>query len=207
MKLSKTWSARLQHGGQLGRKAALAVLTGLAVLGGMAGCKVFLAPEHPDFAAIAQRVHNEQDQVGAFAADFVVSWLTATTTCQGQPAADQGAAERPRLGSTTSEELGGRNGRQLRAADGRPRRSRRRPFFQSRAKVGAVVWRFIHGQQSSVRDCRGAPIVAGRNPPEGAPLTAGADMIGLSDGGRRRRSTHSDQTTADRRRRTPRRRL
>lgn len=92
MKLSQTWSARLQHGGQFGRKAALAVLTGLAVLGGMAGCKVFLAPEHPDFAAIAQRVHNEQDQVGAFAADFVVSWLTATTTCQGQPAADQGAA-------------------------------------------------------------------------------------------------------------------
>ena len=92
MKLSKTWSARLQHGGQLARKAALAVLTGLAVLGGMAGCKVFLAPDHPDFAAIAQRVHNEQDQVGAFAADFVVSWLTATTTCQGQPAADQGAA-------------------------------------------------------------------------------------------------------------------
>ena len=51
-----------------------------AVFGAAAGCKVFLAPDRPDIAAIAQRVGNQQDQVGAFASDFVVTWLTATAS-------------------------------------------------------------------------------------------------------------------------------
>jgi hypothetical protein len=50
-----------------------------AIFGAAAGCKIFLAPDRPNFAAIAQRVGNQQDQVGAFAADFVTTWLTATT--------------------------------------------------------------------------------------------------------------------------------
>lgn len=79
MALSKTWQARLRrwraHGQRLGRAA---LILG-AVFGAAAGCKVFLAPDHPDIAAISQRVDNQRAQVGAFAADFVVSWLTATT--------------------------------------------------------------------------------------------------------------------------------
>jgi len=54
-------------------------LCAAALVGSAAGFKVFLAPDRPDIAAIAQRVGNQQDQVGAFASDFVVTWLTATT--------------------------------------------------------------------------------------------------------------------------------
>jgi hypothetical protein len=54
-------------------------VSGAAVFGAAAGCKVFLAPDRPDIATIAQRVGNQADQVGAFASDFVVTWLTATS--------------------------------------------------------------------------------------------------------------------------------
>ena len=54
------------------------------MVGAAAGVKVFLAPDRPNIPAIAQRVGNQQDQVGAFASDFVVTWLTATA---GQRAA------------------------------------------------------------------------------------------------------------------------
>jgi Conjugative transposon protein TcpC len=82
--LSRTWRARLQRWRVHSRAAGTAALVAAAVFGAAAGCKVFLAPDRPDIGAIAQRVANQQDQVGAFAADFVVSWLTATT---GQRAA------------------------------------------------------------------------------------------------------------------------
>jgi hypothetical protein len=82
--LSRTWRARLRrlrgHGRRIG---TIAVVVG-AVLGAAAGAKVFLAPDHPDVAATAQRVDNQQDQVGAFAADFVTTWLTATATTGGR---------------------------------------------------------------------------------------------------------------------------
>jgi hypothetical protein len=78
--MSRTWQARLRrlrgHGGRAGRTAVLVA----AVFGAAAGCKVFFAADHADFGATAQRVANQQDQVGAFAADFVTTWLTATTT-------------------------------------------------------------------------------------------------------------------------------
>jgi hypothetical protein len=57
----------------------MAIVCAAAVFGAGAGCRVFLAPERPDIAAIAQRVGNRADQIGAFASDFVVTWLTATT--------------------------------------------------------------------------------------------------------------------------------
>jgi Conjugative transposon protein TcpC len=76
---SKTWQARLRRWLRLSRTAGRIALVAAAVFGAAAGCKVFLAPDHPDIAAVAQRVHNQQAQVGAFAADFVVSWLTATS--------------------------------------------------------------------------------------------------------------------------------
>ena len=79
MTMSRTWQARLRRlraqGSRIGRAAVVAG----AIFGAAAGCKVFLAPDHPDIAATAQRVGNQQDQVGAFAADFVTTWLTATT--------------------------------------------------------------------------------------------------------------------------------
>ena len=65
------------------RTAGSVALIAAAVLGAAAGAKVFLAPDRPDVAAIAQRVGNQQDQVGAFAADFVVTWLTATAGQRG----------------------------------------------------------------------------------------------------------------------------
>jgi hypothetical protein len=77
--LSKTWQGRLRRCRELGRTAARAAAIAAAVLGAAASCKVFLAPDHPDISVISQRIHNQQAQVGAFAADFVVSWLTATT--------------------------------------------------------------------------------------------------------------------------------
>jgi hypothetical protein len=80
MTMSRTWQARLGRlrgrGDRVGRIAVVAA----AVFGGAAGCKVFFVPDHPDIGATAQRVANQQDQVGAFAADFVTTWLTATTT-------------------------------------------------------------------------------------------------------------------------------
>jgi hypothetical protein len=81
MQTSRTWAARLRRGRQHGRRAATALVTALALLGGAAGVKVFLAPDRPDVEAIASRVDDRRDQVGAFATDFVVAWLTATTTC------------------------------------------------------------------------------------------------------------------------------
>ena len=60
------------------RTAAVVAVSIGALIGAAAAGKVFLAPDRPDIAAIAQRVGNQADQVGAFAADFVVAWLTAT---------------------------------------------------------------------------------------------------------------------------------
>ena len=79
MTMSRTWRARLarlrRHGLHIGRIAVVAA----AILGAAAGCKLFLVPDRPDVSATAQRVGNQADQVGAFAADFVTTWLTATT--------------------------------------------------------------------------------------------------------------------------------
>jgi hypothetical protein len=77
--LSRTWKARLGRWRGHTRAAATVALSAAAVFGAAAGCRVFLAPQHTDIAAIAQRVGNQADQVGAFASDFVVTWLTATT--------------------------------------------------------------------------------------------------------------------------------
>ena len=79
MRLSRTWKARLGRWRGHTRTAATVGLSAAAVFGAAAGCRVFLAPQRPDIAAIAQRVGNQADQVGAFASDFVVTWLTATT--------------------------------------------------------------------------------------------------------------------------------
>lgn len=51
-----------------------------ALLGAAAAARVFLVPDRPDVTGISQRVGNQADQIGAFATDFVVTWLTATTT-------------------------------------------------------------------------------------------------------------------------------
>jgi Conjugative transposon protein TcpC len=77
--LSKTWQARLRRSRRRsGALARLAVAVG-AVLGAAAACQVFVTPAHPDIGGIAQQTDNRQAQVGGFAADFVVTWLTATT--------------------------------------------------------------------------------------------------------------------------------
>lgn len=78
MALSRTWTNRLARWRGHAHTGGIAALIGAAVFGAAAGGKVFLVPDRPDIAAIAQRVGNQQDQVGAFAADFVVTWLTAT---------------------------------------------------------------------------------------------------------------------------------
>ena len=78
MALSRIWNAHLQRWRGHARTAAAVAVCAAAPFGAVAGCKVFLAPDRPDIAAIAQRVGNLGDQVGAFACDFVVTWLTAT---------------------------------------------------------------------------------------------------------------------------------
>lgn len=80
MRLSHTWKTRLVRFRGHARTAGIASLSAASVLGGAAGGKVFLTPDRPDIAAVSQRVDNLQDQVGGFACDFVVIWLTATTT-------------------------------------------------------------------------------------------------------------------------------
>src|SRR6187200_2963249 len=78
MHVSRTWKARCHRWRGHARTAGIASLSAASVFGAAAGCKVFLTPDRPDLAAIAQRVGNKGDQVGAFACDFVVTWLTAT---------------------------------------------------------------------------------------------------------------------------------
>lgn len=85
MAMSKTWGARLRRVREHGHRAGTVLVVVLAVLGGAAGFKVFLAPDRPDVEAIASRVDDRRDQVGAFAADFVVAWLTAASTCHREP--------------------------------------------------------------------------------------------------------------------------
>ena len=80
MHLSRTWKARCHRWRGYARTAGIASLSAASVFGVAAGCKVFLAPDRPDIAAVSQRVDNLQDQIGGFACDFVVTWLTATTT-------------------------------------------------------------------------------------------------------------------------------
>jgi hypothetical protein len=77
--VSKTWQARLRRWRAQGQKLGNVAMVAAVVFGAAAGCRVFLAPDRPDIAAISQRVDNRQAQIGAFAADFVVSWLTATS--------------------------------------------------------------------------------------------------------------------------------
>lgn len=80
MTLSRTWQARLRRWRGHSRRLGVIALAAGALLGAAAGCKVFLAPDRTDIAGISQRERNTQSQVGAFAADFVVAWRTATVT-------------------------------------------------------------------------------------------------------------------------------
>ena len=82
MHVSRTWQARLRRLRGHSSRAGRFVVVAAAIFGAAAGCKVFLAPDRPNIAAIAQRVGNQADQVGAFAADFVTTWLTATTNAR-----------------------------------------------------------------------------------------------------------------------------
>lgn len=76
--MTNTWRRRIAVGRARARRLGHIALVTAAVWGAAAGCKVFLTPDRPDIAATAQQVGNRHAQVGAFAADFVVSWLTAT---------------------------------------------------------------------------------------------------------------------------------
>ena len=78
MALSKTWQGRLRRWRGGAHRAGVIALVAAAVFGAAAGCKVFFAPDRPDFIGIAQRERNQQSVVGAFASDFVVAWRTAT---------------------------------------------------------------------------------------------------------------------------------
>src|ERR1700736_6519971 len=83
MTMSRTWRARLTRLRHLGRRIGEIAVVAAAIFGAAAGCKLFLSPDRPDIAATAQRIGNQQDQVGAFAADFVTTWLTATSSQRG----------------------------------------------------------------------------------------------------------------------------
>ena len=67
MQVSRTWQARLRWlRGQTGRAGSIVVVAA-AIFGGGSGLQGLLGTGSPDFPAIAQRVGNQQDQVGAFA--------------------------------------------------------------------------------------------------------------------------------------------
>src|ERR1700688_1905309 len=91
MTMSRTWRARLTRLRHHGRRVGGIAVVAAAVFRAAAACQLLLSPHpphtaaRPDIAAPAQRVGNQADQVGAFAADFVTTWLTAT------------AAQRPAL--------------------------------------------------------------------------------------------------------------
>ena len=89
MQLSNTWQARLRRLRVTARGVGAVILGVVAVAGGAAAWRVFLAPQRPDIAVIAQQIGNAGEEVGAFASDFVVAWLTATTTC-AQPGSAPG---------------------------------------------------------------------------------------------------------------------
>jgi conjugative transposon protein TcpC len=80
MHLTNTWKARLHRWRRPARSGGITVVSVASIVGAAAGFKVFLAPDRPDIAAVAQHVNNQQDQIGGFACDLVVTWLTATTT-------------------------------------------------------------------------------------------------------------------------------
>lgn len=80
MHLTNTWKARLHRWHRLAGTGGIALVAVASMVGAAAGFKVFLAPDRPDIAAVAQRVGNQQHQIGGFACDFVVTWLTATTS-------------------------------------------------------------------------------------------------------------------------------
>ena len=94
MQLSNTWQARLRRLRVTARGVGAVILGVVAVAGGAAAWRVFLAPQRPDIAVIAQQIGNAGEEVGAFASDFVVAWLTATTTC-AQPTAGSVAGTDP----------------------------------------------------------------------------------------------------------------
>jgi hypothetical protein len=77
--LTRTWPVVSGVVRRRGRRAGRAVVVVAALLGAAAGVKVFGAPDRPDLRAVVQSVGNQHAQAGAFAADFVVTWLTATT--------------------------------------------------------------------------------------------------------------------------------
>lgn len=79
MHLSNTWKTRLLRWRRSVRAGGATAVTVASIVGAAAGAKVFLAPDRPDIATVAQRVGNQRGQIGGFASDFVVTWLTATT--------------------------------------------------------------------------------------------------------------------------------
>jgi hypothetical protein len=78
MTMSQTWQRRLHRVRRAARSAGLAVVAACAVFGCTAGIKTFFMPTHPDdreVTAIADRVANQRDAAGQFAADFVAAVL------------------------------------------------------------------------------------------------------------------------------------
>jgi hypothetical protein len=81
--MSMTWQHRLRRGRRCARAACVAAMVVCSVFGFAAGVRVFLLPQHPDatdIATIANRVDNQRDAAGQFAADFVAAILTTPAT-------------------------------------------------------------------------------------------------------------------------------
>lgn len=81
--MSKTWRQRLGRGRSYLRIAAIAVVTMFAVVGFAAAVKVFFLASHPDtddVVAITNRIDNQREAAGHFAADFVAAVLTTPSS-------------------------------------------------------------------------------------------------------------------------------
>lgn len=78
LSMSRTNQARISGAGRWLRRCGMAVLVIGALLGVLAFYRVYIDPPAINIEATAQRTSNEHDQIGAFAGDFVETWLTST---------------------------------------------------------------------------------------------------------------------------------
>ena len=78
MKISRTWTGRLQRSQSLGARLGRPAVLGLAALAGLHLVWQFLFGSAVDVVGPARTVVNKSAVVSSFAQDFVSVWLTAT---------------------------------------------------------------------------------------------------------------------------------
>ncbi len=76
--MSRTNQARISTARRWLRRTVLALLVLVSLLGGAGFYRTFISPPDLNIEAASQRISNQHDLLGGFAADFVEMWLTST---------------------------------------------------------------------------------------------------------------------------------